>query len=269
MTKSYSKPTQASGEDILISLANLPDKGLARFREKWRRWYSRYSSEEILTRRDELRLFWTHRLWEYPEEPYEHPDSDLSKQTLRREQLERRRRRDEWYAQHPEAVRPMVPKRAKKIYDNWGDVVENEFTRGFGEPRPPELEQAICEHWLKQEPMWWGVAWEKNKGTIRVQLRCLPAMLAWTCIRVADRMGVCRNPKCRTRYFFVRRKDQRYCSHECARPSKRASQLRWWRENRGKRAQVGEAPVVVDGSKHSTRPQTARHVLRPPVKARS
>jgi hypothetical protein len=42
----------------------------------------------------------------------------------------------------------------------------------------------------------------------------------------------CGNPDCPAPYFFATKKGQKYCTPECAEPSRRASKLRWWNENR-------------------------------------
>ena len=277
LNKSSSKPQPVlSAEELLSDLANLSDKGVSRFRDKWRRWYSRYGDEDILTRRDELRLFWTHRHWEYPEEPYEFIDSSeprTSKQELRKRETERRkwraerrRREEEWYAQHPQAIRPTVPKRVKKLYDDWQDHVVYLMTEAPYEIRgdPDDLEEVICAHWLGLEPSWWRVIWQKNRKTIGFQLNCLPGMLAATCLRVVERLGYCRNPKCARPYFFLQRRDQLYCSPECAKPARRASKLKWWHEHRG-RKNIG----VVGGPVFLGSPGKPRHSpLRPPLKGK-
>lgn len=44
----------------------------------------------------------------------------------------------------------------------------------------------------------------------------------------------CPNTECPAPYFFANRKNQRFCSPECAKPSRVESQRRWWQENRSK-----------------------------------
>jgi len=49
-------------------------------------------------------------------------------------------------------------------------------------------------------------------------------------IHEADRLRVCQNPDCRrTRYFFARRRPQKYCSGQCAEPAQLELKRRWWR----------------------------------------
>jgi hypothetical protein len=45
----------------------------------------------------------------------------------------------------------------------------------------------------------------------------------------------CANPECPAPYFFTTKKNQKYCSLECAQPAQRASKLRWWNDNRAGR----------------------------------
>jgi len=219
MSSKSQKALSAGG--LLVDLANLPDKGISQFREKWGGRYSRYSKEEILMRRDELRLLWTHRHWSYP---------GLSLQ-------EEAESNESWYVEHPEAVRPDVPTRARRLYSEWEDTLRDAGSR-WG---PPGLEAEICGHWLKLEPEWWHVIWQKNQRTIGWRPACLPGMLAGTCLRAFEDLGVCRNPKCAAPYFFLQRSDQLYCSTECAKPARRASKLKWWRERRGRKTRGGVA----------------------------
>lgn len=50
-----------------------------------------------------------------------------------------------------------------------------------------------------------------------------------------DRALHCPNPECPAPYFFQKKKSQKFCSPECAKPSQRESKRRWWRANRAKR----------------------------------
>jgi hypothetical protein len=56
--------------------------------------------------------------------------------------------------------------------------------------------------------------------------------------RLTHRMLHCPNPDCAAPYFFkpIGTKVQKFCSPECANPSRRESKRRWHRENRGKGA---------------------------------
>ena len=49
----------------------------------------------------------------------------------------------------------------------------------------------------------------------------------------------CPNPECPAPYFLSTKKGQKFCSPECAKPSRLDSQRRWWHEHRGKGAKKG------------------------------
>jgi hypothetical protein len=42
------------------------------------------------------------------------------------------------------------------------------------------------------------------------------------------RARYCANPECPAPYFFVKRKNQRYCSEICAAPAQRELKRKWW-----------------------------------------
>jgi hypothetical protein len=48
------------------------------------------------------------------------------------------------------------------------------------------------------------------------------------------RVRHCRNPECQEPYFFARKRNQEYCSPDCAEYGQRESKKKWWNENRGK-----------------------------------
>jgi hypothetical protein len=48
----------------------------------------------------------------------------------------------------------------------------------------------------------------------------------------------CANPECPAPYFFATKKNQQYCSPECAEPARRASKLRWWNANRAGKPKI-------------------------------
>ncbi len=51
---------------------------------------------------------------------------------------------------------------------------------------------------------------------------------------------VCRNDECANRYFFATRRDQKYCTEECAKPAQREAKLNWWnRSGKKRRAERG------------------------------
>jgi hypothetical protein len=52
-------------------------------------------------------------------------------------------------------------------------------------------------------------------------------------IKVGDKARYCANPECPAPYFFVTRKNQRYCSEICAAPAQRELKRKWWSEHGG------------------------------------
>jgi hypothetical protein len=50
-------------------------------------------------------------------------------------------------------------------------------------------------------------------------------------IHIADRMRVCGNLECPAPYFIARRRSQRYCTEECAKPAQQAHKRAWWKEH--------------------------------------
>lgn len=203
MAKSSSGATRGGSrlttEALLFELANLHDDGIGRFRRKWGKVYGKYSQEKLLRRRDELRLLWTSC------------HSRLEKATERTFAL---------------AVSPEITERTRKLYSWW------EHSGGR------RLEQLVCQHWLESERTGWQVVWTNTEKRIKANPGSLPAVLAWACIFHANHLGICRNERCGARFFLARRKDQLYCCSDCAWPAKKAAKLRWWTQNRGKKAKV-------------------------------
>ena len=50
-------------------------------------------------------------------------------------------------------------------------------------------------------------------------------------VKAGDRARYCANPECPAPYFFVTRKNQRYCSEICAAPAQRELNRKWWAEH--------------------------------------
>jgi hypothetical protein len=50
-------------------------------------------------------------------------------------------------------------------------------------------------------------------------------------MRLADHTRYCANEECPAPYFLARRRNQRYCSAECAKPAQRENKRQWWRKN--------------------------------------
>lgn len=165
---------------------------LKHFRQRWPGYYRSFRREDILRWRDELRLLWRYRFAKV---------IDFSKG----------------------APAPLeISDRVKALHDAWA--------RRFPDR---SLERYICEHWLLSEARnGLVVDWEGSNRRIRANPVSLPAALAFTCVRLGERLGYCLNEDCSSRYFLRVRRDQKYCSPECAKPAKRAAKLRWWNANR-------------------------------------
>src|SRR5271154_753870 len=100
---------------ILLDLANLLDDGIKRFRSRWDNYFSRYTNEELLTRRDELRLLWSHQLPLLSQLPSNFTDEDFQN-----------------------ARGLVVTERTRDLYEN-------------SEHASQRLEEFICDHWLYME----------------------------------------------------------------------------------------------------------------------
>ena len=166
----------------------MSEDGIGRFRrfyEKPPTRYGRYSDEELLTLRDELRALWRYQAERCAE----------------------------------------FTTRTRKIHETYERV-----------PELP-LQKIICEHWLRYERLPFEVTWTKQQKRIRANPQCLPAVLAWACVLHARNLKFCKNPDCECRFYLASRKDQKFCSAECAAPAKRAAKRRWWSEHRSKTTQ--------------------------------
>jgi len=99
------------------------------------------------------------------------------------------------------------------------------------------LEEAIVNSWLmwgvKEGAGTWTAVWTKKRRELLPTAFSLPTILAYAALLHGNRMRFCRNKKCATPYFIAARRDHKYCSPNCAAPAKRASKLKWWRNNRG------------------------------------
>ena len=103
------------------------------------------------------------------------------------------------------------------------------------------LRQQICQKWLWQvykgvNSVQWVVIWTKKVRKIFPNSRNLPLLLAWGCAELfGDRLRVCKNPLgCARPRFIATRRDQSYCSAQCAAPAKKNAKLKWWRRNKAK-----------------------------------
>jgi len=94
------------------------------------------------------------------------------------------------------------------------------------------LQEFICNRWLDRAHGGIVVVWEGRKREIQPDPYELPALLAYCSLLNGDRLRVCRNRDCLAPYFVVSRRDQRYCSAECAAPFKRAAKRRSWHKHK-------------------------------------
>jgi hypothetical protein len=189
---------------LLYELANTQDSAIDRFRAKYPALYhrERYSDDRLLDLRDELRL-----LWEFDAQPGQQLD------------LER--------------CRTYVPDHNSLRGIRHADTLQrllSQFTEAT-------VQEAICNAWLRMEKQPVAVVWTKQKKVIAPVRQCLPAVLALACVQYSGRLKVCANKHCPVPYFISKRKDQKYCSDECAAPAKREAKRRWWSMNRAKNAQ--------------------------------
>jgi hypothetical protein len=171
---------------------------MATFRKSWDKLYKRYSDEELLKRRDELRFLW-HKLT--PQRPFTRIE-DLFQPTDDTERLEK----DYQYSTAPD--------------------------RGIGLP------QYICEHWLRADRDGLRIHWPSRQ--VKANPTSLPTVLAIAALHHSPYLRICRNGDCSARYFIAARKDQKYCSPECAEPAKLAAKRKWWTANRSTKSKSTE-----------------------------
>jgi hypothetical protein len=91
------------------------------------------------------------------------------------------------------------------------------------------LEEWICNRWLRRNRGGLVILF----GDIQADPYVLPALLAYSAHLCRKRMQVCLNGDCPAPYFVASRRDQRYCSHECAAPAMRAAKRRSWHRHKG------------------------------------
>jgi hypothetical protein len=198
---------------LLSELANMQDDGLRAFRRKWDCLYQRYTDRELLDFRDELRLLWDSVA------PFE-----LTQEKLRNQPVD-----------VTVDLCSGVTAGQRALFEYW-----DEGPSHSGD----SLEKTICEMWLGQEKSVLYVDWTPGHRRVRPDKRSLSASLTFACVHYAEHMGMCRNPDCPSRYFIASRKNQRYCSPDCASPAKKEAKLKWWRENRGTGAGHGTKRIA-------------------------
>lgn len=190
-SSSESRPlTRLRTASFLSDLVLLDEGSMGRFRKRWNKLYRRYSDEELLKRRDELRYFW-HNV--APSRPFT---------------------RIEDLFHHTEYTEPL----------------ENDYDYSGAPDRGVQLPQFICEYWLRTDRDGVRIHWPSRQ--IKANPFSLPTVLAVGCLYHSRYLRICPNSECRDRYFIAVRKDQKYCSPECAEPAKLAAKRKWWNANR-------------------------------------
>jgi len=206
-TKRSSKPRlwKSNEAKLLMDLANMRDDGIRNFRKNWEIYAGR-KDDRLIRYRDELQLLWSESV------PVAVTPAEMEKP---REAVTLE-----------EVCGGMTPHQ-QRLFEYWHDEASHDIS-GFA-----SLQGLILEGWLKEGAGGLHVDWPNG---FRPEANSLPAVLAWGCLMHAERLGLCRNQNCPTRYFIAARKDQRYCSQECAAPAKKAAKRDWWNKNRGKSA---------------------------------
>jgi len=92
------------------------------------------------------------------------------------------------------------------------------------------LGEFICNRWLRAS----GGGLVILFGEIQPDLHAPLGLLAYCAHLYGNRMHVRRNGDCPAPYFVAGRRDQQFCSAECAAPAKRAAKLRSWRKHKDK-----------------------------------
>ncbi len=154
------------------------------------------------------------------------------------------KRRDElryfWHQVTPS--RPFT--RMEDLFRHTEDTerLEKDYEYSGAPERSIQLPQFICEYWLRRERDGVYIDWRAKQ--IKARPASLPTVLAIGCLYHAPYFRICPSRDCQGRYFIAARKDQKYCSPECAEPAKLAAKRKWWNANRGsesvKRARSSE-----------------------------
>jgi hypothetical protein len=117
---------------------------------------------------------------------------------------------------------------------NASELLELDYQNSTAPDRGIRLPQFICEDWLRHESDGIVIDWKKRQ--IRANPKSLTTFLAVACLRNSPNLKICANSDCPfSRYFIASRKDQKYCSAECAEPARLAAKRKWWNANRGKK----------------------------------
>jgi hypothetical protein len=116
--------------------------------------------------------------------------------------------------------------------------IDNDYDYSGAPDRGIRLPQFICERWLHSEKDGLYVDWRARQ--IKARPACLATVLAIACLYHAPYLRICQNRDCAVRYFIAARKDQKYCSPECAEPAKLEAKRKWWNANRSTKSKSSE-----------------------------
>jgi hypothetical protein len=116
--------------------------------------------------------------------------------------------------------------------------LENDYGYSGAPDRGVRLPQFICEHWLRSEKDGLYVDWRARQ--IKARPTSLTTVLAIGCLYHSPYLRICQNSDCAVRYFIAARKDQKYCSPECAEPAKLEAKRKWWNANRSTKSMSSE-----------------------------
>jgi hypothetical protein len=117
------------------------------------------------------------------------------------------------------------------------EQLEKDYDWSAAPDRSVGLPQFICERWLRTDKNGIVIHWRSRQ--IKASPTSLTTVLAASCLHHWPYFRICMNSDCKNRYFIAARKDQKYCSPECAEPAKLAAKLKWWHENRGRNKKGG------------------------------
>jgi hypothetical protein len=135
-----------------------------------------------------------------------------------------------WHPAPIEDIPRGIPDDEYQAYQKWLEKRPN--------AEPGEM---ICNRWLSRSEVGLLAVWEKGRRELMPSAADLPAMLVYGCLLFADRLCYCENPHCPVPWFIGRRRDQQYCSNECAWPAKKEAKRKWWAANQAKKLLVGQS----------------------------
>ena len=236
-TEHLAPPKSAKAERFLIELANLPDAGrIRRLQQDFGAWIPQFlragAAVELLPHRERLALpSVTDGELDYTD-PILRERRRLPRVEKTAEALREGRYR---CGKRPEVSEP-VP-RGRVI-----DAAEQEFDWIW------TLCQSLRRVWEQPDRRTkeWGaflllLTTRAAAGARQVSLLGLdgplpdPTLFEYALLhltREADRARVCQNPECAVqRYFFAKRRSQKYCDDTCARPAQREAKRRWWADH--------------------------------------